>query len=238
MDTSAVQPQIIDALEERLGITFKDSKHLELALLHSSYAKRKRLPFSNERLEFLGDSVFNMLIASHLYERFPTSDEGRLSKLKSMLVSKRSLLDLAKYLSLEEFVLFDDGSGNGKLEHAGREKESILADCAEAIIGAIYLDSGIKHCHELIIDKWISKKKRFILRDYKSRLQEIIQKKYKSIPEYRLTKSWGPEHEKTFQVDVVFRGKFLGRGIGKNKKEAEQSGAKEALAYLRQAQAK
>ncbi|MEK6543590.1 MAG: ribonuclease III [Elusimicrobiota bacterium] len=214
-------------LEKLIGYKFQDASLLETALSHSSYSKERTTSDSNERLEFLGDSVFNMIIASYLYEKFPNANEGKLSKIKSMLVSKKSLLELAKMLNLEDYLMVGNADSAGAL--ASREKENILADCAEAVIGAIFLDSGIDTCRNFIIKKWVAKKKRLVTRDYKSRLQEVIQKSYKKIPEYRLSHSWGPEHAKNFEVEAVFDSKILGKGSGRNKKEAEQSAAKQAL---------
>ncbi|MBI4369409.1 MAG: ribonuclease III [Elusimicrobia bacterium] len=219
----------LSSLEESLSYQFKNQKLLELALTHSSYSSDNALRGSNERLEFLGDSVFNLLIAEYLYGKFAEADEGKLSKLKSMLVAKKSLLELAQYLDLERCIMVGSKEDVQKKTLMARERENILADCAEAVIGSLYLDGGLEICRDLIINRWVSKKKRLVIRDYKSRLQEVIQKTYKKIPEYRLRQSWGPEHAKMFEVEACFEGKMLGRGVGKNKKEAEQIAAKEAL---------
>lgn len=222
------------SLQKDLGVVFSEPKNLELALMHSSYAKEQGQPFSNERLEFLGDSVFNLVVATYLYQKFPNADEGKLSKLKSMLVAKKSLLEFAHFLSLEKYILV--GHEPEETEEpvpSSRERDNIIADCAEAVVGALYLEGGWEPCWELIVKKWIAKKKRLVIRDYKSRLQEVIQKMYKKTPEYRVNQSWGPEHAKNFEVEARFEGKTLGRGIGKNKKEAEQVAAKEALRNFR-----
>lgn len=220
------------SLAERLEHRFKDPKHLELALMHSSYAKEKKLSVSNERLEFLGDSVFNMVTVSYLYQKFPKADEGKLSKLKSMLVSKKSLLEFGYFLELENHVLMGTTDFKNAKEPLTTEKENVLANAAEAVIGALYLDGGFDVCAK-IIQKWLSRKKRLVIRDYKSRLQEVIQKLYKRVPDYLLARSWGPEHSKTFEVEAKFGGKILGSGVGKNKKEAEQAAAKDALLHLK-----
>lgn len=222
------------SLQKGLGVTFKEPHNLKLALMHSSYAKEHEQPFSNERLEFLGDSVFNLIVATYLYQKFPNADEGKLSKLKSMLVAKKSLLELAQFLDLDRYILVGSNeSDNPTVAPASRERDNIVADCAEAVIGAVYLEGGWEPCWELVVKRWIAKKKRLVIRDYKSRLQEVIQKLYKKTPEYRVNQSWGPEHAKNFEVEARFEGKILGRGIGKNKKEAEQSAAKEALRNFR-----
>ena len=204
-----------------------------MALRHSSSGVQDAAGISNERLEFLGDSVFNMLVASYLYEKFPKADEGKLSKLKSMLVSKTSLLEVARLLCLDEFMRVGRSETPAIKQVASKEKDNILANCAEAVIGAMYLDEGLEFCRKLIVGQWITKKKRLVIRDYKSRLQEVIQKIYKKIPEYRVRRCWGPEHSKTFEVEAYFEGKILGAGAGSNKKEAEQSAAKEALRNLK-----
>lgn len=222
----------LSELSERLGHVFKDKKGLEQALMHSSYSKENKLSISNERLEFLGDSVFNMITVVYLYKKFPKSDEGRLSKLKSMLVSKKSLLELAKNLVLKDFILLGATEDKNSKQIFSREKDNILANCAEAVIGALYLDGGYGVCEELVTN-WLARKKRLVIRDYKSRLQEVIQKMYKRVPEYQVLRSWGPEHAKTFEIEAKFSGKALGHGVGKNKKEAEQLAAKDALLHLK-----
>lgn len=230
------KPEIADRLKElekKLGYKFTNPALLEMALSHSSYAKERRLAHSYERLEFLGDSVFNMVIATYLYAKFPHANEGKLSKIKSMMVSKQSLLEVAKILSLEDYILVGNAQTPADTNLSSRERENILADCAEAVIGAIYLDSDVEVCRNFLIKKWVSKKKRLVIRDYKSRLQEVLQKNYKKIPEYRLVRSWGPEHSKFFEVQAVFGGHNLGNGTGKNKKEAEQLAAKQALLNLK-----
>jgi len=223
----------LSELSKVLNHTFGDEKSLEHALIHSSYAKEKKLSISNERLEFLGDSVFNLIVATYLYRKFPKADEGKLSKLKSMLVSKKSLLEFGQFLELEKFVLLGISESKGARQMFSREKENILANCAEAVIGALYLDAGIGVCEDLIVKKWLIHKKRLVIRDYKSKLQEVIQKLYKKVPEYDLAQSWGPEHAKNFEVEAKFGGKTLGKGTGKNKKEAEQMAAKDALLHLK-----
>ncbi|MBI2069969.1 MAG: ribonuclease III [Elusimicrobia bacterium] len=221
--------QRLSELERALGYAFKDKQLLELALTHSSFGSEHNLGVSNERLEFLGDSVFNMLVAEYLYGKFADADEGKLSKLKSMLVAKKSLLELAQHLNLEAYVRVSSKETLDAKQLVTRERDNILANCAEAVIGALYLEAGLEVCRQLVVTRWVMKKKRLVIRDYKSRLQEVIQKTYKKIPEYRVHQCWGPEHAKTFEVEACFEGKILGRGIGKNKKEAEQVAAKEAL---------
>ncbi|MBI4667994.1 MAG: ribonuclease III [Elusimicrobia bacterium] len=233
MNDGAVIEDRLKQLEQSLSWTFKNSRLLKLALTHSSYCSNNIIETCNERLEFLGDSVFNMLTAEYLYGKFPDSDEGRLSKLKSMLVAKKSLLELAEYLDLDSYILVGSKDTSPEKSLMARERDNILANCAEAVIGALYLDAGLEPCRDLIIKRWISKKKRLVIRDYKSRLQEVIQKTYKKIPEYKVRQCWGPEHSKTFEIEARFEGKILGRGIGKNKKEAEQVAAKEALRNVR-----
>ena len=227
MTDSAQQPS--DLLEKKIHVKFKNKTLLEEALTHKSYAMERGagLP-DNERLEFLGDSVFNTVISTFLFKRFPDVDEGRLSKLKSQLVARQSLLTWGKELKIGRFLKISDSEETT----GGRERDSMVANVVEALIGAIFLDQGFEPAQEFILG-YFSKKKRIIETDYKSKLQEIIQKKYKIPPSYAVLSETGPDHDKTFAMEVRIKKKALGRGEGKSKKEAEQDAAHEALKKVR-----
>jgi ribonuclease-3 len=230
---SAFAPQIgssIARLERILGIRFKNKALLEEALTHKSYAMEHggAIPF-NERLEFLGDSVLSAAVAHYLFERYPEDDEGRMSQLKSMLVSRPSLTVWGRQIGLGQFLRLSEG------EHltGGRDRDSILGNAMEAVLGAMYLEAGF-NATKKFIDKMLSRKKRLVTADYKSRLQEWAQKKYKVPPDYRVRRSFGPDHAKTFEVEVSLGSESLGEGAGKSKKEAEQAAARNALRKIKE----
>jgi len=218
-------------LERLLGVRFKNLPLLEEALTHKSYAMERagNLPF-NERLEFLGDSVLSAAVAHHLFDRYPGVDEGRLSQLKSMLVSRPSLTQWGRDIGLGEFLRLSDGEAST----GGRDRDSILGNAMEAILGALYLEAGYDKTHEFI-DKWLSRRKRMVTTDHKSRLQEWAQKKFKVPPDYVLLNSTGPDHAKTFEMQVKVGHEVYGHGSGKSKKEAEQAAARDALKRIKDA---
>ncbi|MBI4057304.1 MAG: ribonuclease III [Elusimicrobia bacterium] len=213
------------SLEEVIGFHFKNPDLLLEALTHKSHAVEKNQARQNERLEFLGDSILSAIVAHHLYEKYPGEDEGRLSKRKSLLVSRAALARWARDLDIGMYLKL----GAGEDTSGGRSRTSILANALEALIGAVYLDGGFK-ASSAFIGHWLSRQEDgFKETDYKSRLQEILQKKYKSPPDYELTKATGPDHDKTFVVSVKLGQQVLGTGVGKSKKEAEQAAAWDAL---------
>lgn len=215
-------------LEKALNLKFKRKELLVEALTHKSYVSSNNVRLCNERMEFLGDSILSAVVAHYLYERYPKDDEGKLSRFKSLLVSKNTLVDWAKKIELGSYLLL---SGGEELV-GGRGRDSILADAYEALIGAIYLDQGFESARNFIM-KPLMQKKRIVETDYKSRLQEIIQCKHKQPPTYKLVKDFGPDHDKTFVVEVVLDKTKLGEGQGKSKKEAEQAAALAALRKLK-----
>lgn len=219
-----------DLLEKKFGLRFKDPRLLELALTHKSHAIENGSGAFNERLEFLGDSILNAAVTDFLYGRYPKEDEGKLSKLKSLLVSRSSLVDWAREIEIGQFLRL---SASEEMT-GGRDRDSLIANAMEALIGAIYLDRGYDEARRFVLEKF-NKKKRIVERDYKSKLQELIQKKYKIPPSYSVTGESGPDHDKTFTMEVRIKKKFLGKGSGKSKKEAEQEAARSALKQLRQA---
>ena len=217
-----------ELLEKKIHIRFKDKTLLAEALTHKSFAMEQGgMPF-NERLEFLGDSVFNTVIAAFLFDRYPNVDEGRLSKLKSQLVARASLLAWGRELKIGRFLKLSDSEEMT----GGRERESLTANVMEALIGAIFLDQGFEPARKFILSHY-EKKKRIIETDYKSKLQELIQKKHKMPPAYAVIGETGPDHDKTFEMEVRIKKKMLGKGEGKSKKEAEQDAAHAALKKLR-----
>ena len=218
----------LESLEKKIKIKFKNKKILEQALTHKSYGMAHPGVGFNERLEFLGDSILNAAVTDFLYKRFPNQDEGKLSKYKSLLVSKPSLFRWAKDFEISHYLRLSE---NEELS-GGRERESTMADALEALIGAIYLDQGFEKASSLILEK-LAERKRIIQTDYKSKLQEIIQKKHKIPPTYSLLKETGPDNEKKFHIEVRIKKKKLGVGQGRSKKEAEQSAAHTALKKIK-----
>jgi len=223
-------------LSSILGYSFTNHELLLQAFRHPSYVYEEEDPgiLDNQRLEFLGDAVINLSISHLLMESFPEMKEGDLSKHRAFLVSEAGLYRIALMLELGDYLLL----GKGEEMTKGREKSSILSDCFEALIGAIYLDGGFLNAAG-IIERLFKPLVREIGRgklgvDFKTELQELSQEVFQTIPDYRLVKGTGPDHDKTFFVEVYIKGGLLGKGVGKSKKEAEQHAAKEALACLRE----
>jgi len=216
-------------LEEVIGYRFRDPRILDEALSHKSFASESRTTVYNERLEFLGDSVLAAVVAHYLYREFPNDDEGSLSKKKSQLVSRPMLAQWAAEIGLGEYLRL----GVGEESSGGRTRHSLIGNALEAVIGAVYLDGGYAEASRLIRERWLQKSARLEESDYKSRLQEVLQKRYKVPPSYELKSSEGPDHDKTFEVLVHIGRKELGRGSGKSKKEAEQNAARNALEGMR-----
>lgn len=215
-------------LEEVVGYVFKDPSLLRQALSHKSYASESGSGVYNERLEFLGDSVLAAVVAHALFTEYPDQPEGDLSKKKSLLVSRPSLAAWGEELDLGAHLLL----GVGEESTGGRTRQSLLANAVEALIGAIYLDGGYEPAAKFVRGWWATRHAGLAETDHKSRLQELLQKKYKSPPAYELTSSTGPDHDKVFKVRVRIADKPLGEGEGKSKKEAEQAAARDALAKL------
>jgi ribonuclease-3 len=222
-------------LENKLDYKFKNRILLKESLTHPSFQKRslKDKKTNNQRLEFLGDSVLDLVVTGYLYRSFPSFSEGKLTKIKSVIVSKDILAKWANNLSLGKYIIL----GKGEDSTGGRKKLSILADCFEALLGAIYLDGGLQRTKK-IISLFIKKETELIIKgkqgeDYKTLLQEISQKKIKCLPEYFLIKEKGPDHKKIFCIEVRLKKIAYGSGIGENKKEAEQEAAQNALKKLK-----
>ncbi len=222
------------SLESRLGYRFKDDALLLRALTHSSYANEERAGQDNEALEFLGDAVLGFLVAEALVVRFPHMDEGGLSKLKAFLVSRPSLVAAARELDLGPHLRLGRTAEKGQ----GRDKASILADTLEAVLAAVHLDGGDGPARALV-DRLFSGRMREIDRseierkDYKTRLQELLQSRGRPTPRYRVEKTDGPPHRPTFHINLMVEGEVVARGKGGSKKEAEQRAARLALRLLR-----
>lgn len=221
-------------LEEKIGYTFRDRTLLENALTHSSYAnehREKGMP-SNERLEFLGDSILGLVVADHLYRNRPDLPEGDLTRIRAALVCEGSLVEVAKSLDLGSYLKLGRGEESG----GGRKRPSIQADAVEAMLAAVYLDGGIGQARKLIHDLILNQEREKIAngRDFKTTLQELIQRESGQVLSYRLTGESGPDHAKIFCMDVLLNGKPIGSGEGRSKKEAEQAAAKAAVCKLEQ----
>lgn len=217
-----------EPLEEVIGYRFKDAGLLRQAMSHKSFASESGTGLCNERMEFLGDSVLAAVVAHQLFSEYPSEPEGNLSKKKSLLVSRPSLAAWAEELDLGSCLYL----GVGEETTGGRTRQSLLANALEALIGAVYLDGGYDAA-AAFVRQWCAKRHGSLPEtDYKSRLQELLQKKYKVPPIYELASSSGPDHDKTFAVEVRVGERRLGRGSGKSKKEAEQAAARDALSRL------
>ena len=220
-------------LEERLGYSFRDSRYLENALTHSSYANERAGLQSNERLEFLGDAVLGFCAAKNICRLYPEMPEGEMTRLRAELVCEASLYAVARTLDLGRYIRL----GRNEEYNGGRERVSILADAVEAVIAAIYLDGGLEPAEAFIegrILKDLEAGRRPVRTDYKTQLQELLQREGGAAPTYAIVGESGPDHDKTFSARVALHDGAWADGTGKSKKEAEQAAAKAALALLGQ----
>ncbi len=213
-------------LEENIGYTFKDENILKLALTHSSFANENKNNQYNERLEFLGDAVLQFVTSEKLYNENKTMSEGKMSKTRAGLVCEEALCEYAKEISLGDYLML----GRGEQVSGARQRASTLADAFEALIGAIFLDSGIEEAKKFIL-KFLDKATITIV-DFKTLLQEIIQKNKGERLSYVTKEEKGPDHDKEFLVEVLLNSNSIGAGSGKSKKQAEQAAAKEALILM------
>jgi len=228
--------QKLNDLSKKIKLNFKNKDLLVNAFIHRSYLNEHKnfyLP-SNERLEFLGDSVLSLITSVYLFKKFPYLKEGDYTEIKSAIVKTESLAASASILGVNEYLMLS----KGEEKSGGRNNKNILADCFEALIGAIFLDSNFEKAYEFVCqflfkDKLddIVKNKQYL--PSKSQLQEIIQAKYKTTPQYKVLEQSGPEHKRTFKVGVFFAGKKLGIGTASSKKEAEEEAAKKAFENLK-----
>jgi len=221
-------------LSAMLEYTFGDIAMLDRALIHGSYANENPdlAQGDNERLEFLGDAVLQLCMSDILMERFPGYTEGQLSKARASMVNDQSLAGLARRFRIGDFIRL----GRGEEKAEGRNKDSILGDTFESLIGVIYLDGGheasrgfIRRVFQPLVEEWAAQP---VYQDYKSLLQEASQGRFREIPRYRIVGSSGPDHDKTFEVEASVGNRIATTGSGKNKKEAEQDAARKALEEL------
>ncbi|MBS1473352.1 ribonuclease III [Massiliimalia massiliensis] len=218
--------------EKMIQYHYHNKSWMKEALTHPSYANEgKKHLKNNQRLEFLGDSVLSIIVAQHLFEHYTHLPEGELTKLRASLVCEKSLHQFALKINLGEYLIL----GKGEEMTGGRERPSILADAFEAVIASIYLDSGLDEARNFVlrfIPEKLDVKKITYVSDYKTALQEIIQKNREEKIEYVLVEEKGPDHNKTFMVEVHLNSNVIGTGIGRSKKQAEQIAAKEALGLM------
>ena len=221
-------------LEKKLNYTFRDRKLLSEALSHSSYANEHRSAGlkSNERLEFLGDSVLGFVTAEFLFAQHPDLPEGDLTRIRAALVCEQSLFEVAQKLDLGRYLKL----GRGEEAGGGRKRTSILADATEAVFAAVYLDGGIGAAsaliHRVLLDAEREEAVEERRKDYKTALQEFVQRRANQELTYRMAGEQGPDHNKTFAAEVLLNGQLVGSGTGHSKKEAEQAAAAAALAKL------
>jgi len=221
-------PKLPETLDDALGLRFADPQMRLAALTHRSYAFENGLSVTNERLEFLGDSVLGLVVTDMAYHDYPDMPEGELAKLRAAIVNMQALAEVARSLGVGDVVLL----GKGEETSGGRDKASILADALEAIFGAVYLDRGLPAIRDVIerlfrprMQAWVRGEGE---RDFKTILQELASRSMRAIPEYRVAER-GPDHEKEFTATVTVAGEPLGTGVGRSKKEAEQRAAREAF---------
>lgn len=233
MNTST-RSDIFIRLQKDLKIKFKKPALLKNAFIHRSYLNEHKdfKGESNERLEFLGDSVLSLFVSIFLFEKLPKSPEGELTQIRASLVRTETLAKLARTLRLGQYLYMSKGEEDSQ----GRTNNSTLANTFEALVGAIYIDQGSQTAERFVSDQilnnWRQLSKSAVF-DNKSKLQETLQRKFHKSPIYRLANSWGPDHDRRFEVEVYLEEKQLGAGIGKNKQAAAQSAAGDALARLK-----
>ena len=227
--------QQLQSFCQALGVQMHDLELLDMALTHTSYAheaKQYPKPQHNERIEFLGDSVLSIIVSTYMYNNFPELAEGQLTKMRAHLVCEYSLFEYAKKIHLGDYLKL----GKGEDFTGGRERPSILADAFESVLGAVYLDQGMDVARTYLLGlmqpeiDYICR--HGIFNDYKTRLQEYLQRDGEVEITYRLLGSSGPEHNKVFTSEVIFEGKVIGKGQGHSKKDAEQHAAQQALKQL------
>lgn len=227
--------QDFSQLEKTINVTFKNRTLLENVFIHRSYLNEHRkfhLP-SNEKLEFLGDSVLSLITSIYLYKHFPHLQEGEYTDIKASIVRTESLAEVAKKIDLGTYLYLSKGEEMGK----GRENINILADCYEALIAAIFIDQDFDKAYNFVLTYLFKDKLDYIVNNKlylspKSHLQEIVQAKHKILPSYEVIEESGPEHQKTFKVTVTFDNQIMGEGIGTSKKQAEEKAAQNALEKL------
>ena len=222
------------ALQQAIGITFRDVALLQQAFVHSSYINENpAFPiFDNERLELLGDALLSFIVTERLYHEFPNFGEGELTEVRISLIRQETLAEIASELSLGDYLFL----GKGEESTRGRQRETNLADAFEALVGAIFLDQGLSVARDFVLSKLRGQLDRVrakgVGRNYKALLQEFTQAKFKQLPTYRVIETSGPDHDKGFTVEVALEGRVLGVGSGKSKRAAEMEAARSALEKL------
>ncbi len=216
-----------EEVQKNLGYEFHNLNFLEIALTHRSYSSEYGLKYCNERMEFLGDGILSAVVSEYLYNKYSEDNEGKLSQIKAQIVSAKSLSAWSKKIKLDKFILISKSEDS----NFARQRESLLCDSFEAIIGAIYLDSNFENTKSFI-HKFLSLEQTVELTDYKTSLQELVQAQFQTLPEYKVVREYGPDHDKKFEIAVFIEGKKFGLGIGSSKKEAEQNSAKQAYRKL------
>jgi len=221
--------QNLSKLEDEINYKFKDKQLIIEALTHKSYKK----PYNNERLEFLGDAVLDLIVGEYLFKKFRKKDEGVLSKIRASLVNESGFAKLAQVINLGDYLFLSPAEENNK----GRKKSSLLSNAFEALIGAVYLDAGLEEAQKistkLLEDTYPVIDLDTLCKDYKTSLQELTQATHGVTPQYQLVSTKGPDHDKTFEVAVVLNDKTIGKATGKSKKIAQQEAAKIALKTLK-----
>ena len=221
-----------EKIEKKIKYRFKNKMLLKEALTHRSFTTENNINYDNQRLEFLGDAVVQIIITDYIYKKYKEKNEGDLTAIRSALVKRESLAELAKYLNLEEYILL----GKGETVAGGNKRDSVLCDAFEALMGAIYLDSGIEACSKLLLRlvKEVFPDINSITENLnpKGYLQEITQKRYSEKPVYKVKESYGLEHNLTYLIEVSLNNKVLAIGKGKNIKAAERSAAEDAIKKL------
>ncbi len=217
-----------EELQKKIGYKFKNIDYLKKAMTHLSFVRKSSSKLGSfERMEFFGDAILGFLVAECLFNKYPSKKEGYLSKLKSKVGSEKYLAHIAKGFNLGQTLFLS----NEESKSGGRKRDSILSDVVESLICAIYIDGGIGEARKFVNDKCLQGFEKEVTRDYlqnyKSLVQEYFQGKFRTLPKYKIVSEEGPEHDKTFFVEVYFDGKFWGKGSGVNKKSAQQEAAKD-----------
>ena len=235
-DLPKEEKKALRVFQKNLGYVFSDVTYLKRALSHKSYIHENKLSVleHNERYEFLGDAILDFAVSALLMEFFPEADEGDLSKLRAAVVNESALALVARNIKIGESLFL----GKGEIHGQGREKDSLLADAFEAVIGAVYLDSGFEKSFAVVKKHFSSLLEKAtredIITDYKTKLQEEVQMRFKTMPRYEHVAQTGPDHDKLFSVNLIIQKEIFATGSGRSKKQAEQSAAKEVLIKLNQ----
>lgn len=231
MALTAERESLLNELAARLHIEYVDRALLNQAFLHLSFLNERDLPLreGNERLEFLGDAVLGLIVTDELFRRYGDKREGELSKVKSVVVSRKVLAERARQLKLGRYILF----GKGEEQTGGRTRKSILANTFESLVGVLFLSGGLHPARRFVLEQLEDEIDKVFkgegIQDYKSRFQELVQRQGGRLPRYRVTEVLGPDHDKLYRVEVYVEGMLMGAGEGKNKKSAEQDAARQAL---------